>query len=105
MAKVDYDRAIADGSAAAFNDLHVADGKAVIAVSKTVNGSSTVKPNETFEFALYQADADGKGRQQDHRVVLGQIAEKQAHDVLRVRRLRKKVATCGVRSCAVSHSP
>ncbi len=52
-----------------------------------------------------QADADGKGRQQDHRVVLGQIAEKQAHDVLRVRRLRKKVATCGVRSCAVSHSP
>ena len=60
VAKVDYDRAIADGSAAAFNDLHVADGKAVIAVSKTVNGSSTVKPNETFEFALYQADADGK---------------------------------------------
>ena len=60
VAKVDYDRAVADGSAAAFNDLHVADGKAVIAVSKTVNGSSTVKPNETFEFALYQADADGK---------------------------------------------
>ena len=60
VAKVDYDRAIADGGAAAFNDLHVADGKAVIAVSKTVNGSSTVKPNETFEFALYQADADGK---------------------------------------------
>ena len=60
VAKVDYDRAIADGSAAAFNDLHVADGKAVIAVSKTVNGSSTVKPNENFEFALYQADADGK---------------------------------------------
>ena len=52
-----------------------------------------------------QADADGKGRQQDHRVVLGQIAEKQAHNFLRVRRLRKKVATCGVRSCAVSHSP
>ena len=25
--------------------------------------------------------------------------------ILRVRRLRKKVATCGVRSCAVSHSP
>ena len=60
VAKVDYDRAVADGSAAAFNDLHVADGKAVIAVSKTVNGSSTVKPNETFEFALYHADADGK---------------------------------------------
>ena len=60
VAKVDYDRAIADGSAAAFNDLHVADGKAVIAVSKAVNGSSTVKPNETFEFALYQADVDGK---------------------------------------------
>lgn len=52
-----------------------------------------------------QADADGKGRQQDHRVVLGQIAEKQAHDALRVRRLRKKVATCGVRSCAVNQSP
>ena len=60
VAKVDYDRAVADGGAAAFNDIHVADGKAVIAVSKTVNGSSTVKPNETFEFALYQADADGK---------------------------------------------
>ena len=60
VAKVDYDRAVADGSAAAFNDLHVADGKAVIAVSKFVNGSSTVKPNETFEFALYQADVDGK---------------------------------------------
>ena len=60
VAKVDYDRAVADGGAAAFNDIHVADGKAVIAVSKTVNGSSTVKSNETFEFALYQADADGK---------------------------------------------
>ena len=60
VAKVDYDRAIADDSAAAFNDIHVADGKAVIAVSKTVNGSSTAKPNETFDFALYQADADGK---------------------------------------------
>lgn len=60
VAKVEYDRAVADGGAAAFNDLHVADGKVVIAVSKTVNGSSTVKPNETFEFALYQADADGK---------------------------------------------
>ena len=60
VSKVDYDRAVADGGAAAFNDIHVADGKAVIAVSKTVNGSSTVKPNETFEFALYQADTDGK---------------------------------------------
>jgi pilin isopeptide linkage protein len=54
--EVSYDRATDDKTAAKFVNEYSTSGKATISVYKTVNGGTTAKPNETFEFQLIGPD-------------------------------------------------